>query len=122
MFDVRRLSVLEEVVRRGSLTAAAAALNYTTPAVSQQITALERDIGATLVVRSPAGTRPTPAGRKLLEHAHAILDAIATAEHEVSRMGAAARTVSVAAFADPPLPEKFPNPQFRHPSEPEEFR
>ena len=73
VFDVRRLRVLQEVARRGSLSGAATALNYTTSAVSQQITALERDVGASLLARGPWGARPTPAGTRLLEHAERII-------------------------------------------------
>ena len=62
VFDVRRLVVLREVARCGSLSAAASALMYTTSAVSQQITALEREVGSTLLVRGPAGAQPD-AGR-----------------------------------------------------------
>ncbi|MFI5511085.1 LysR family transcriptional regulator [Mycobacterium sp. NPDC051804] len=89
MFDVRRLVVLREVVRCGSLSAAAASLTYTTSAVSQQITALERDIGSTLLVRSPTGVRPTAAGTRLLEHAETILGAITNAERDLQRLASA---------------------------------
>ncbi|MGE2719681.1 LysR substrate-binding domain-containing protein [Mycolicibacterium celeriflavum] len=100
MFDVRRLVVLREVARRGSLSAAAAALNYTTSAVSQQITALERDIGSTLLVRGPSGVRPTAAGTRLLEHADTILGAVADAERDLARMaGARPGAVRIASFA-----------------------
>ena len=84
MFDVRRLAVLQEVIRCGSLSAAAASLNYTTSAVSQQISALERDVGSTLLVRSPTGVRPTAAGTRLLEHADVILGAVAAAERDLA--------------------------------------
>ena len=90
MFDVRRLVVLREVARCGSLSAAASALTYTTSAVSQQITALEREVGSTLLVRGPAGAQPTPAGRRLLEHAEDILAAIRAAEHDLARQATAA--------------------------------
>ncbi|UUO03509.1 LysR substrate-binding domain-containing protein [Mycolicibacterium novocastrense] len=100
MFDVRRLVVLREVVSCGSLSAAALALNYTTSAVSQQITALERDVGLTLLVRSPSGVRPTAAGIRLLEHADVIIAAVATAERDLARMaGSRAGAVRVASFA-----------------------
>lgn len=100
MFDVRRLAVLREVVRCGSLSAAAAALNYTTSAVSQQITALERDLGTTLLVRGPTGVRPTAAGIRLLEHAETILAAIAAAEADLARLGSARPgLLRVASFA-----------------------
>lgn len=79
MFDVRRLVVFQEVARCGSLSAAAAALNYTTSAVSQQIAALEREVGAAVLIRGPAGARPTPAGEALLTHAADILGAAGAA-------------------------------------------
>ena len=49
MLDVRRLRVLREVARLGSFSAAADALNYTQSAISQQIAALERETGTTLL-------------------------------------------------------------------------
>ncbi len=85
MFDVRRLVVFREVVRAGSLSAAAAALSYTTSAVSQQIAALEREVGVALLVRGPNGARPTPAGHTLLDHSTDILTAIERAERDLVR-------------------------------------
>lgn len=100
MFDVRRLVVLREVVRCGSLSAAAISLSYTTSAVSQQITALERDIGAKLLERGPTGARATAAGTRLLGHADLILAAVAAAEHDLARLASAAPdTLRVASFA-----------------------
>lgn len=99
MFDVRRLVVLQEVARCGSLSAAAASLNYTTSAVSQQITALERDVGVALLVRSSTGARPTPAGTKLLDHADVILRAVAAAERDLALLATAnPGVVRVASF------------------------
>jgi DNA-binding transcriptional LysR family regulator len=45
VLDVRRLQVLCEVARSGSLSGAAQVLSYTPSAVSQQILALEREAG-----------------------------------------------------------------------------
>ena len=59
VFDATRLNVFREVVRRGSLSAAAQALNFTQPAVSRQIAALEREAGAQLLERTPRGIRLT---------------------------------------------------------------
>jgi DNA-binding transcriptional LysR family regulator len=83
MLSVRRLQVLREVGRARSLSAAAAALSYTPSAVSQQITALEREVGAALVDRGPHGARLTDAGRALVRHADEILGRIADAEEEL---------------------------------------
>src|ERR687894_78241 len=62
MLDVRRMRVLREVAQRGSFSAAAEALSFTQSAVSQQIAALEREAGTTLVERSVRGIRLTDAG------------------------------------------------------------
>ena len=83
MLDVRRLRVLREVAARGSFSAAAEALSYTQSAISQQIAALEREAGTTLVDRSARGIRLTDAGEALVRHAEAILARLAEAETEL---------------------------------------
>jgi DNA-binding transcriptional LysR family regulator len=70
--DAHRLAVLREVARAGSFAGAAAALRHTPSAVSQQIAALERGAGVTLVERSTRGVTFTDAGRALLATADAI--------------------------------------------------
>ena len=80
MLDVRRLRVLREVARRGSLTAAADGLSYTPSAVSQQITALEREAGSRLLERRARGVVLTEAGQTLVEHAEVILGRLEAAE------------------------------------------
>ena len=83
MLDVRRMRVLREVARHGSFSAAADALSFTQSAVSQQIAALEREAGTTLVERSVRGIRLTDAGRALVRHTDAILGSLAEAESEL---------------------------------------
>src|SRR4051794_40087838 len=83
MLDVPKLATLREVVERGSFSAAAARLNLTQPAVSRQVALLERGLGLQLVRRPRQGVFPTEAGRRLSEHASAILGRIATAEADV---------------------------------------
>jgi DNA-binding transcriptional LysR family regulator len=83
MLDVRRLRVLKEVAERGSFSAAAESLAYTQSAVSQQIAALEREAGATLVDRGPRGIRLTDAGRALVSHAEDIIARLGAAEAEL---------------------------------------
>jgi DNA-binding transcriptional LysR family regulator len=84
MLDIRRLRVLQEVAARGSFSAAADALSFTQSAVSQQIAALERETGATLLQRGPGGVRLTDAGRALVEHTEAVLERLADAERELA--------------------------------------
>jgi DNA-binding transcriptional LysR family regulator len=83
LLDAARLHVFREVVRRGSLSAAAEALSFTQPAVSRQIATLEREAGAQLLERTPRGIRLTEPGRVLLEHAEVILDRMAAARAQV---------------------------------------
>jgi DNA-binding transcriptional LysR family regulator len=86
MLDVRRLRVLREVARHGSFTAAAAALSYTPSAVSQQVAALEREAGTTLVVRGPRGVVLTEPGRLLAAEADGILGRLHAAELELQAL------------------------------------
>jgi DNA-binding transcriptional LysR family regulator len=83
MLDVRRMRVLREVAVRGSFSAAAEALSFTQSAVSQQIAALEREAGATLVQRSARGVKLTEAGEAVVRHAEAIMARLAEAEAEL---------------------------------------
>jgi DNA-binding transcriptional LysR family regulator len=83
MLDVKRLQVLREVAARGSFSAAAESLGYSQPAVSQQILALERESGTTLLERGSRGVRLTDAGRALVDHSDGILARVAAAEEEL---------------------------------------
>ena len=84
MYDLRRLRSLCAIADHGSLTGAAAALDFTQPAVSQHLAALEAEVGAPLVVRSRGGAELTAAGALLVEHARAALDRLALAELQVA--------------------------------------
>jgi len=80
VLDVRRLWILREVARCGSLAAAADVLSYTPSAVSQQIAALEREAGTVLLERRARGVVPTEAGHILVEHAEEILARLEAAQ------------------------------------------
>lgn len=86
MLDVRRMKVLREVAARGSFSAAADALSFTQSAVSQQVAALEREVGTTLLERGPRGVRLTDAGRSLVSHTDAILARIEDAEEDLAAL------------------------------------
>jgi DNA-binding transcriptional LysR family regulator len=73
MIDVRRLRLLLELARRGTITAAAEALAYTPSAVSQQLAALEREAGVPLLERSGRRVSLTPAGVVLAGYAESVL-------------------------------------------------
>ncbi len=86
MLDVKRMKVLREVAAQGSFSAAAEKLAFTQSAVSQQVAALEREAGTTLLERSPKGVRLTDAGRALVAHADAILCRLDDAEQELAAL------------------------------------
>ena len=73
MIDVRRLRLLLELARRGTVTAVASALAYTPSAVSQQLAALEREAGVPLLERSGRRVALTPAGTVLAGYAESVL-------------------------------------------------
>ncbi|RKS69392.1 DNA-binding transcriptional LysR family regulator [Motilibacter peucedani] len=99
MLDMHRLRVLHSVVEAGSVTAAAASLNYTPSAVSQHLAALEREAGIALMERSGRGIRPTPAGTLLAQRAGSLLEQLQATEKALAdlRTGRSGRVV-VAAF------------------------
>jgi DNA-binding transcriptional LysR family regulator len=99
MIDPRRLLTFGEVARRGSFSRAAEALALTQPAVSQQVAALERQLGVRLLDRGPGGPVPTEAGAVLLAHAEAVADRLGQADSQIAELAGAARaTLRVGAF------------------------
>ena len=78
--------MLREVAARGSFSAAAEALAFTQPAVSQQVAALERETGNRLVERGVRPVRLTDAGRALLVHAEAVLARLDEAQQELGEI------------------------------------
>ncbi len=80
MLDLHRLRIFRSVVASGSVQAAAANLGYTPSAVSQHVTALQRETGLTLLERAGRGLRPTAAGLALATEADQVLARMGTAE------------------------------------------
>ncbi|WP_433593618.1 LysR family transcriptional regulator [Nocardia sp. CA-145437] len=77
MPTLRALECLIAVLEAGSITDAAAALHMSQPALSHQLAALEREIGAPVVERLPRGVRATAIGRAIESDARAALTAAA---------------------------------------------
>src|SRR5436190_600349 len=99
MLDPRRVLTFREVARQRSFSRAAAALSLTQPAVSQQIRALEIQLGAPLIERSRGRFELTPAGELLLGHAEALGDRLQLAETQLAETTApAGRRLRLAAF------------------------
>lgn len=83
MIDARRLRVLLHVARAGSLAGAAAELGYTPSAVSQQIRALERELGTIVLERRGRGIALTEPGRALAQRAERVIDELGAAQAEL---------------------------------------
>ena len=77
--NLTQLTTLRELVRRGTLAAAADHLGYTPGAVSQHLASLEAALGVALVERSGRHLVLTDAGRVMAEHAVELLAAEARA-------------------------------------------
>ncbi|WP_104140595.1 LysR family transcriptional regulator [Arthrobacter sp. ZGTC131] len=73
MVNPVHLRTLLEVTRLGSFAAAASRLGYTASAVSQQMSALERDTGVHLFQRSARSVVPTEAATVMARHAAKVL-------------------------------------------------
>ena len=84
VMEIRDLRSFVAVVRCGSFTTAASELGYTQSAVSQQVAALEVELGHRLLQRRPV--RPTPVGERLFEHAARILLRIDVARSEIAQL------------------------------------
>jgi DNA-binding transcriptional LysR family regulator len=99
MLDVRRLRILHAVSRHGSITAAAAALGYSGPAVSQQLAALEREVGLPLTERQGRSIALTAAANVLVAHTEVLFTQLAAAESAIAQFtGHVSGLVTVAAF------------------------
>ena len=84
MLDVRRLRLLRELALRGTIAAVADALAFSPSAVSQQLSALEREAGVALLERTGRRVALTPAGRALVGHAEVVLERLEVAEAELA--------------------------------------
>jgi DNA-binding transcriptional LysR family regulator len=98
MLHAGRLRLLVELEQRGTVTAVAAALDYTPSAVSQQLTRLETETGRRLLERVGRGVLLTDAGRLLASHARDVLARLELAETALEQADAISGRLRVAAF------------------------
>src|SRR3954452_7852721 len=99
MFDSRRLRLLVEFERRGTVSAVGDALSYTPSAVSQQLATLEREAGGKLFERAGRTLLLTDFGRLLAGHGTTVLEALERAEAELeAATGEVMGVVRVASF------------------------
>src|SRR5215216_1244478 len=97
--EPRRLLTFRAVAHERSFSRAARGLALSQPSVSQQVAALEREIGAQLLDRRPGGLKLTHAGAVLLEHADAIAERLELAQAQLAEIAGAERsTLAIGAF------------------------
>lgn len=98
--ETRLLDVFLEVVKSGSFSAAARKLNYSQPAVSQQVQTLERDLGVQLFLRTGQSVQLTDAGLALVDECRNIFGVISAAQDRLLDAAGLGRerVIRVAAF------------------------
>ncbi|HXT21319.1 MAG TPA: LysR family transcriptional regulator [Thermoanaerobaculia bacterium] len=100
MLDLKRLRLLHELHRRGTVGAVAEALSYSPSTVSQQLQVLQREAGTELFEPAGRNLRLTDAALVLVAHAEELLAAVERAEGdlEAAAAGAVAGVVRVGSF------------------------
>ena len=86
MIDTRKLRMLVELDRLGTIAAAAEAMHLTAPGVSMQLNAFEREVGVALTERRGRGVVLTPAGRVLVAHGRDILDRLSLVQLDIDAL------------------------------------
>lgn len=92
---LRRIHAFVVATEEQSVGRAARRLHLAQPALTRQLRALEREVGATLLERHARGVRLTPAGAAFLDHAHRILAAAEAATKSARETAARTRLDSL---------------------------
>ena len=71
--ELRQLRYFLTILRLGSINQAAAVLNVTQPSLSHSIKALERSVGAELIIRGGGGVRASEVGEEFAKYANNIV-------------------------------------------------
>jgi DNA-binding transcriptional LysR family regulator len=84
--NLQQLRYFLATARHGSFSAAAESLRLAQPSLSQQVRALEAELGVALFVRAGRGIALTDAGRALQPEAEAVLGAVERARDAVAEV------------------------------------
>jgi DNA-binding transcriptional LysR family regulator len=99
MLDLRRLRLLSELARRGTIAEVARVVGYTPSAISQSLLQLEREAGVPLLERDGRRVRLTPAAKGLVARTDRVLAELDVAEAELAAdHGAVGGRVVIGAF------------------------
>lgn len=95
--ELRQLAAFRAVATSGSVTRAAATLNYVQSSVTAQVQALETDLGVPLFDRPGRRVVLTEAGRRLLPYAERLLETVTEAREAVTGGGPPSGTIRISA-------------------------
>lgn len=84
--DLHTVRIVRAIADAGSITAAAEALGYSQPALSQHLRRAERRLGVPLALRIGRGVQLTEAGQVVARHSGTILAALAAADSELGQV------------------------------------
>ena len=84
--DISHIRTVREIVRRGSFSEAATALNISQPAVTLHVQRLERELGARVLERGGAHLRLTAQGEAFLQHAERIIEEDDRLREDIARL------------------------------------
>lgn len=84
--NLQQIETFVHVAECGSFSKAAVLLDIVQPALSRQVRALETELRETLLIRTGRGVVLTDAGRRLLEHGHAIMQRVALAKEDLGAL------------------------------------
>ncbi|MFN3255208.1 MAG: LysR family transcriptional regulator [Ilumatobacter sp.] len=112
--DLSALDLLRSVVELGSVSKAADAHRITQPSASSRIRTLERQLGLTVLDRSPTGSVPTPEGQMVagwgadvLRAAERLASGVASLKAELSGLLRIAASYTIAEYVLPPWLDEF---------------
>lgn len=99
MLDVRRLRLLSELARSGTIAEVAKRVGYTPSAISQSLAQLEREVGVTLLERDGRRVRLTPAAVALAARTDRVLEELDAAEADLgAEQGTVRGELEIGAF------------------------
>ena len=93
--ELRHLKVVSTIAEAGSVTKAAAELGIAQPALTAQLSRIERTLGGPLFDRDHRGVRPTQLGEMVIARAHLLLPAMSGLLDEANRLSDESRTQGV---------------------------
>jgi DNA-binding transcriptional LysR family regulator len=99
VWDLNRLRLLRELDLRGTIAQVAASLDYSPSNVTQQLSQLEREVGAVLLEPDGRRLRLTAQGRVVSRYAEQVMQLEERTRSELGSLGPAPATLRLATFA-----------------------